>query len=116
MSVRRIQNFFEEKRKEWYSDDADLWDEVIYDHEDVAIHNKEERRKYVKECLGQMRDASDTIDELMGEYSTVTGYLADIEEFERLPDSELKHLREVCRGVDNLTEEQEDYENRECRM
>lgn len=116
MSVRRIQNFFEEKRKEWYSDDTDLWDEVVYDHEDVAIHNKEERRKYVKECLGQMRDASDTIDELMGEYSTVTGYLADIEEFERLPDSELKHLREVCRGVDNLTGEQEDYENRECRM
>ena len=112
MSVRRIQSFFEEKKKEWYGDDYDLWDEVVYDHEDVAINNKEERQKYVKECLGQMRDASD----VMGEYGTVTGYLMDIEEFERLPDSELKHLREICRGADNLAEEEADFENRECRM
>lgn len=116
MSVRRIQNFFEEKRKEWYEEDLDLWDEVIYDHEDVAINNRDERRKYVKECLGQMRDASNLIDDLMSEYNVVTGYLTDIEEFERLPDPEIRQLREICKGVDNLSEEQEDFESRTCKM
>lgn len=116
MSVRRIQNFFAEKRNEWFEDDADLWDEVVYDHEDVPIHNRDERQKYVKECLGQMKDASALIDDLMSEYNVITGYLTDIEEIEQLPQPEIEHLRGICKGVDLLKLEREDFEKRSCQM
>jgi len=116
MSVRRIQSFLENKRKEWYEDDLELWDEVVYDHDDVNIRNNEERHKYIKECLGQMRDASAVIDDLMGEYNVVTAYLTDIEEIEQLPKSEIAHLREICKGMNTLSDEREDFESRTCQM
>lgn len=109
---------FIENRKRMLEEEEnfELWDEVVYDHEEVDISNPEERKKYVEECLHQMQEASGQIDALMAEYNQVTAYLTDMEEIEQLPPSERKHLQDICYGMDTLSKEQEDFEKRKCSM
>lgn len=48
-----------------------------------------QRTRYIESCLEQMKAASDEIDLLNREYDSVTAYLNDTDEIERLPE----HLR-----------------------
>ena len=48
-----------------------------------------QRTRYIESCLEQMKAASDEIDILNREYDSVTAYLNDTDEIERLPE----HIR-----------------------
>lgn len=48
-----------------------------------------QRERYIESCLEQMKTASDEIDLLNREYDSVTAYLNDTDEIERLPE----HIR-----------------------
>ena len=53
--------------------------------DDVDMHDKKQRERYVKACLEQMAEASKELETLGSEYNLVTSYLTDMEEIDALP-------------------------------
>lgn len=105
------------ERKWNRNDDADeTWEELAEEWEELNIHNKEERREYLEECLSQMGDATKEIELLAGEYNQVTTYLTDMEQIEQLPDSELAKLKDICSKMVVLSEERIYFHERKNRM
>ena len=105
-----------EKRKKWDEGEEEAWDDIAYEQDELDIHNREERHKYINECLAQMKDASQEIQILSGEYNVVTSYLTDMEEIERLPGQEQEILKEICTKIVTLSEDKVSYEERKSRM
>ncbi len=60
-------------------------EEVSLKRDDVDVHDKKQRERYVKACLEQMAEASKELETLGGEYNLVTAYLTDMEEIDALP-------------------------------
>ena len=60
-------------------------EEVSLKRDDVDVHDKRQRERYVRACLEQMAEASKELETLGGEYNLVTSYLTDMEEIEALP-------------------------------
>lgn len=105
-----------EKRKKWDDGEEEAWDDIAYEQDELDIHNREERHKYINECLAQIKDASQEIQILSGEYNVVTSYLTDMEEIERLPGQEQEILKEICTKIVTLSEDKVSYEERKSRM
>ena len=64
------------------------WNEIVYDRDDLQIHDKKQRDEYVRGCLEQIAEASRELENLQHEYNMVTSYLKDMEEIEALPEEE----------------------------
>ena len=66
--------------------------------DDVDMHDKKQRERYVKACLEQMAEASKELETLGSEYNLVTSYLTDMEE-QDLKDyfPEFRKYDEECR-------------------
>ena len=92
------------------------WEELADEWEELNIHNKEERREYLEECLSQMGDATREIELLAGEYNQVTAYLTDMEQIEQLPDVEYDKLKSICSKMVILGEERASFMERKSRM
>lgn len=60
-------------------------EEVSLKRDDIDVHDKKQRERYVKACLEQMAEASKELETLGGEYNLVTSYLTDMEEIDALP-------------------------------
>ncbi len=58
---------------------------VSLKRDDVDVHDKRQRERYVRACLEQMAEASKELETLGGEYNLVTSYLTDMEEIDALP-------------------------------
>lgn len=105
------------ERKRNREDDFDeSWEELADEWEELNIHDKEERRRYLEECLNQMGDATKEIELLAGEYNQVTAYLTDMEKIEQLPDTESEMLKEICSKMVVLGEERISFNERKSRM
>ncbi len=76
---------FGKKGKTEYTADID---ETQY-YEVSNFTDNTQRERYIESCLEQMKTASDEIDLLNREYDSVTAYLNDTEEIDRLPE----HIR-----------------------
>lgn len=105
-----------EKRHSREEREDEAWEELVYERDTLRVHDAQERRKYLEECLNQMADASREIELLSGEYNTVTTYLTDMEEIEQLPESELEALRDVCTKMAALNGEKVSFQERKSRM
>ena len=93
--------------------------------DDVDMHDKKQRERYVKACLEQMAEASKELETLGSEYNLVTSYLAkkivDIEDNQKqqqnkkkiMSDEEYNHMDRLAdcmpEGCDKL-KEAEDYQ------
>ena len=105
------------KRKWNKEEDADeSWEELASEWGELDIHNKEERREYLEECLRQVGDATKEIELLAGEYNQVTTYLTDMEQLEQLPDVEYEKLKSICSKMVVLSEERTFFHERKSRM
>ena len=51
---------------------------VVLHRDDVDLHDRSQRKRYVKSCLEQMRDCEEEIRALTREYSRVTSHLTDM--------------------------------------
>lgn len=105
------------ERKRNIKDDFDeSWEELADEWEELNIHDREERRGYLEECLNRMGDATKEIELLAGEYNQVTAYLTDMEMIEQLPDTESEKLKEICSKMVVLGEERVSFNERKSRM
>ena len=73
------------------------WNEIVYDRDDLQIHDKKQRDEYVRGCLEQIAEASRELENLQHEYNMVTSYLKDMEEIEALPEEEKALLQTYAR-------------------
>lgn len=98
------------------ADEDETWEELASEWEELNIHNVEDRREYLEECLNQMGDATKEIELLAGEYNQVTSYLTDMEQIEQLPDEEYDKLSSICSKIVLLSEERTLFQERKSRM
>ena len=85
--------------------EVDEWGQTVYEREGTDFHNRQERIRYIENCLEQIGEAQKELDLLHGEYQLVTSYLTDIEEIEALPKEESTQLKEVATKLSTLEKE-----------
>lgn len=103
------------KRKEAEAEEEN-WEEVIYSREGVNFQEKEERNRYIQDCLEQMSVAKKEIELLNGEYSVVTSYLADTEEIEALPEGEKESLIAAANRLKIIEQDRQGYLSKKNKM
>ena len=92
------------------------WEELIYSREGVDFRQREERKKYIEDCMEQMAEAKKEIELLSGEYSLVTAYLTDTEEIEALPAGEKENLSLAANRLKTIEQERQGYLNKKNKM
>lgn len=92
------------------------WEELIYSRDGVDFRQREERKKYIEDCMEQMADAKKEIELLSGEYSLVTAYLTDTEEIEALPAGEKENLSLAANRLKTIEKERQGYINKKNKM
>lgn len=111
-----LQRIFNWKRDYEEAYEVEEWNEIVYDRDDLQVHNRKQREEYVRGCLEQIAEASREVENLQHEYQVVTSHLKDIEEIEALPENESRLLMECARRIDTLERQQSGYKERKNRM
>lgn len=115
--MKLFKKWFKKEKPDVQFDEPENWNEIpVLKREDVNIHDENERKKYLKNCLEQIADATTEINTLRHEYTLVTDYLTDMEELETLPEEELEKLREETKKVAALQGERKRYTAKPNRM
>ncbi len=71
------------------------------------------RERYIESCLEQMKTASDEIDILNREYDTVTAYLNDTDEIERLPEHVRNPIQDCATKLLRLEKDFRNYTSKD---
>ena len=111
-----LQRIFNWKRDYEEAYEVEEWNEIVYDRDDLQVHNRKQREEYVRGCLEQIAEASREVENLQHEYQVVTSHLMDIEEIEALPENESRLLMECAKRIDTLERQQSGYKERKNRM
>lgn len=111
-----LQRIFNWKRDYEEAYEVEEWNEIVYDRDDLQVHNRKQREEYVRGCLEQIAEASREVENLQHEYQVVTSHLKDIEEIEALPENESCLLMECAKRIDTLERQQSGYKERKNRM
>ena len=111
-----LQRIFNWKRDYEEAYEVEEWNEIVYDRDDLQVHNRKQREEYVRGCLEQIAEASREVENLQHEYQVVTSHLKDIEEIEALPENESRLLMECAKRIDTLERQQSGYKERKKRM
>lgn len=129
VKMKLFRRLFGKKQQKAYEEELlepDLaWSEAIHREENIDLYNPEQREKYAKSLVEQMRESSGQLDELMAEYNLVTSYLTDMEELEALPESEFRtmkgnavrilHLERECEGLHKTGGKMSEEEYHKCQ-
>lgn len=83
--------------------------EVLH-RDQIDLRDGQQRGKFVKSALDQIKDAETAIAQLTKEYSIVTSYLTDMEEIEALPPEEKSELVEIAEKITAAEKEKVLYE------
>lgn len=100
--------FGDKKGKTEYTAEVD--ETQYYEVSNFTDNNQRER--YIESCLEQMKAASDEIDLLNREYDSVTAYLNDTEEIDRLPEHIKTPIRDCATKLLRLEREFRNYSAR----
>ena len=111
-----LQRIFNWKRDYEEAYEVEEWNEIVYDRDDLQVHNRKQREEYVRGCLEQIAEASREVENLPPESPVVTSQLKDIEEIEALPENESRLLMECAKRIDTLERQQSGYKERKNRM
>lgn len=104
-----LSNLF--KKKTEYYDDYELvdWEAEPNSKKELDMKDPLSREAYVRECLDEMRVASEEMDKLTNEYAVVTSYLTDMEEIEAIPGKEKKELENIAKHLHDLRKNHDAY-------
>ena len=91
------------------------FDEAQY-YEVSNFTDDTQRQRYIESCLEQMKAASDEIDILNREYDSVTAYLNDTEEIDRLPDHIRNPIQDCAGKLLRLEKEFRNYSSQPNRL
>lgn len=107
-------------RQEWDVEDTEFeeddWEKIEYDRKEFNVHDREQRREYVQDCIDQIREASAELENLNFEYGKVTSYLKDMEEIEALPEEEREELNASAERIRELENRRGVYLEKKNRM
>ena len=84
--------------------------------DDVDMHDKKQRERYVKACLEQMAEASKELETLGSEYNLVTSYLTDMEEIDALPPEIREQLGNMAKKIVDIEDNQKQQQNKKKIM
>ena len=107
-------SYLKRKWDNWYNHDIDeeadddwddFQDETGARRPDNYFEDPDQRAVYVLECLGQMAEASDKLDQCDAEYQAVTSLLMDMEEIENMPGEVRMDVMNIAQRIDNLEKE-----------
>lgn len=104
------------KKKKHQESEAEDWETMVYDRDDVDFSDEEERSRYIANCLEQIAEANREMNLLTGEYSLITSHLTDIDEIEALPGGERKELDGIAGRLVALEQDSKRYRGRKNRM
>lgn len=115
---------YEEENIEWYNEEPQTsetvkpeeWGRVVYSRSAFDLHDGEQRREYVQNCIDQMTEASKELENLNFEYNMVTSYLKDMEEIEALPEAERAEVNASAQKIQELEDKQDVYLKKKNRM
>ena len=96
--------------------ETENWEEIVYERDKVNLHDEAERKRYLSECMEQIREAQKEVNLLSGEYALVTSYLTDVEEIEALPPEHMAELKTIAVKMQTLDKERKRYQDKEVRM
>lgn len=91
------------------------FDEAQY-YEVSNFTDDTQRQRYIESCLEQMKAASDEIDILNREYDSVTAYLNDTEEIDRLPEHIRNPIQDCAGKLLRLEKEFRNYSSQPNRL
>jgi conjugal transfer/entry exclusion protein len=112
--IRRIINRF---RKEYdFPDEFEVWEDVVFNRDKIAIDDRKQRREYITNCLEQLKDATVEVESLQAEYNIITSQLKDMEEIEVLPKDELRTLQNAAERLASLNNARSGYEQKVIPM
>lgn len=85
--------------------EAEEWGQTVYERDRTNFHDRQERIRYIENCLEQIGEAQIELNLLHGEYQLVTSYLTDMEEIEALPKGESSQLKAAATKLSTLEKE-----------
>lgn len=89
---------------EWEIDDNQYWKKSKADASDLKfeklIKDDEQRNVYILECLGQMAEASDKMEQCDSEYEAVTSLLLDMETIESLSKADKEDIKYQAKRIE----------------
>lgn len=89
--------------------DFSEWDRVQSEKESLDLKDPVVREQYVRNCLDEMKEASDELDRINAEYALVTSYLTDMEEVEAVPEKEKNELADIAKHIHDLRKSHDSY-------
>lgn len=97
----------DESDEDWDEDEGLSWDTDFVDDEksDAFFNDDDQRTVYVLECLGQMAEASDKMEQCDAEYEAVTSLLVDMEEIESLSNEIRADIMNTAQKIEMLEKE-----------
>ncbi len=104
------------RKRKRYENNADDWENVVYERDHVDFGSESQRSSYITNCLEQMEEAAKELNLLTGEYSLITSYLTDMEEIDALPESEREELDGIAARLVAVEQEGEKYRGKKNRM
>ena len=96
-----LKNIF--KKKENIEEQSPL------DFFDRQIKSDEERRKFVTAAFMQMKEISSDIDSLRAEYNSITSFLNDCDEIERIPEDIKMPIEDAANDIITVKANREKY-------
>lgn len=85
-------------------------------HSYFQMENKEQRNKFITECLEQIAESSSQVEQLSDEYHEVTDYLADMEIIEDLPQKDEEEMLSCAKRISIMKEEEQKFRSNPDRM
>ena len=79
---------------------------IVFQKENVALQNEEERKEYVIRCCEQMREASMEVENSRLEYNLVTDYLSDMQMIEDMSEPYRTKVQSLATKIINVEREQ----------
>lgn len=92
------------------------WDSLMKDRSLLKMQDEVERRKFIRGCGEQIKNASLKLDEVADEYNMVTAYLKDIEEIEALPQGEKDAIADSAKKVQVIEGARKEYKAKKNRL
>lgn len=92
------------------------WDSLMKDRSLLKMQDEIERKKFIRGCAEQIKNASQKLDEVADEYNVVTAYLKDIEEIEALPQGEKEAILDSAKKVQIIEGARKEYKAKKNRL
>lgn len=101
--------------------DDDSWEWAqdggkVLDRRKMNLSDREQMKKYVRECCEQMKEATEEIDSISMEYKLVTDRLKDMEELEQALAQDKQKIEKAARKIVELSQDRNVHKERTGSM